>query len=87
MPTQSPPTASAPPAVDKSTKAGRGLRRFVAVLLALAITSTVGYAAISIYAATQLVHPKHVPIYATTQANAALWALTTTALISLLPVL
>ena len=52
----SPPTASAPPAVDKSTQAGGRLRRLVAVVLALAVALTVGYAAISIYMATKLVH-------------------------------
>ncbi len=64
-PHTSPSTAPAPPAVDKSTKAGQGLRRLVAVLLALTVALTVGYAAISIYAAPQLVHSKHVPLYAT----------------------
>lgn len=61
----SPPTAPGPPAVDKSTKAGRGFRRLVAVLLALSIALIVGYAAISIYIAPQVVHSKNVPIYAT----------------------
>ena len=54
----SPPTAPGPPAVDKSTKAGRGFRRLVAVLLALSVALTVGYAAISIYIAPQVVHSK-----------------------------
>jgi uncharacterized protein len=61
----SPSTAPAPPAVDKSTKAGRGWRRLVAVLLALSVALIAGYAAISIYAAPLVVHSKHVPIYAT----------------------
>ena len=41
----SPPTAPDSPAVDKSTKAGRGFRRFVAVLLALSVVLTAAYAA------------------------------------------
>jgi uncharacterized protein len=64
-PRTSPPVASLPPAADKSTKAGRGFRRLVAVLLALTAVLAVGYAAISIYIAPQLVHSKHVSLYAT----------------------
>lgn len=61
----SPPSTPGPPAVDKSTKAGRGFRRLVVVLLALSVALTVGYAAISIYIAPQVVHSKNVPLYAT----------------------
>jgi uncharacterized protein len=62
---KSPPTAPVPPAADKSTRAGRGFRRLVAVLLALTAVLAVGYAAISIYIAPQLVHSKNVSLYAT----------------------
>lgn len=61
----SPPVAPAPPAMDKSTKAGRRWRRLVAVLLALTAALTIVYGAISIYIAPQVVHTKDVPLYAT----------------------
>jgi uncharacterized protein len=61
----SPPTAPAPPAADKSIKAGRGFRRFVAVLLALSVVLTAVYAAISITIGSQLVQTTRVPLYAT----------------------
>jgi fermentation-respiration switch protein FrsA (DUF1100 family) len=60
-----PPTAPASPAGDKSTKEGRGFRSFLAILLALAIGLTFGYAAILIYVALHVVHSKKVPIDAT----------------------
>ncbi len=59
------PTAPALPAGDKSTKAGRGFRGFVAILFALAMGLTFGYVAILFYVALQLVHSKKVPIDAT----------------------
>ena len=61
----SPPTAPDSPAADKSTKAGRGFRRFVAVLLALSVVLTAGYAAISITFATKSIQTTRVPLYAT----------------------
>jgi uncharacterized protein len=61
----SPPTAPAPPVVDKSTKAGRGLRRFVAVVLTLSVALTVVYAVISITFATKSIQTTRVPLYAT----------------------
>ena len=60
-----PPTAPDSPVVDKSTKAGRGFRRFVAVLLALSVVLTAVYTAISINIASQLVQTTRVPLYAT----------------------
>lgn len=62
---KSPPIAPGPPVVDKSTKPGRVFRRFVAVLLALSIALTAGYAAISITIGSQLVQTTRVPLYAT----------------------
>lgn len=58
----SPPTAPAPPAGDRFTRAGRGFRRFLAALLALATGLTFGYAAIVIYVARQVVRSKRVPL-------------------------
>ena len=60
-----PPTTPATTGMHKSTQAGRGFRRCVAVLLSLAIVLTIGYTAISIYAATQVVQTTRVPLYAT----------------------
>ncbi len=53
------------PASDKSTKAGRRWRRWVAVLLILPAVLTFSYTAISIYIATQLVHKRQIPLKAT----------------------
>ena len=61
----SPPTEPNLLASDKTTKAGRGFRSFVAVVLALAVMFTVGYAAISIYVATHMIQTTRVPLYAT----------------------
>ncbi len=64
-PQTSPSAAPAPSASDKSTKAGRGFRRLVAVLLALTAALTIGYTVISIYMATQLIHKPQIPLTAT----------------------
>jgi uncharacterized protein len=61
----SPSTAPASSTSDKSTKAGRGFRRLVAVLLALTAVLTVGYTVISIYMATQLIHKPQILLTAT----------------------
>jgi uncharacterized protein len=61
----SPPTAPDSPAADKSTKAGRGFRRFVAVVLALSVVLTAVYAAISITFATKSIQTTRAPLYAT----------------------
>jgi fermentation-respiration switch protein FrsA (DUF1100 family) len=60
-----PSVAPTPPAVQRSTTAGRRWRRLVAVLLALSVVLTGSYAAVSIYIATQLVYKPQVPLYAT----------------------
>ena len=64
-PQTSPSAAPAPSASDKSTKAGRGFRRLVAVLLALTAALTIGYTVISIYMATQLIYKPQIPLTAT----------------------
>lgn len=61
----SPSTAPASSGSDKSTKAGRGFRRLLAVLLALTAALTAGYTVISIYMATQLIHKPQIPLTAT----------------------
>jgi uncharacterized protein len=61
----SPPTTPALPASDKSIKAGRGFRRSATVLLALSMALTVGYAAVSITIASQLIQTTRIPLYAT----------------------
>jgi uncharacterized protein len=60
--------SSASPAlrgVTKSATGGRGLRRLVTALLTLAVMLMVGYSAVSIYIATQLMNVQHKPLYAT----------------------
>lgn len=59
------PSASAPPAVDKSTRTGRRWRGLVAVLLTLSAVLTFGLAAIAIYIAKRLAYTSQVPPYVT----------------------